>query len=134
MPALPAALARPSKRTGRRILALALTTGLAATGLVALSTAGTASAATAFTPDDLVVYRVGDGSTALSSAAAPVFLDEHTPAGSLVQSVPLPTAASGANRPLPAAGSSSSEGLLTLSADGRYLVAPGCSAAVGTKK
>ncbi|GAA5182648.1 hypothetical protein GCM10023322_20030 [Rugosimonospora acidiphila] len=104
------------------------TAALVATG------SGPAAAADGFTPGDLVVYRVGDGSTALSSAAAPVFLDEYSPDGTLVTSVPLPTAASGANNPLVASGSATSEGLLTLSADGRYLIAPGYDAAVGTKK
>ncbi|GAA4667054.1 hypothetical protein GCM10025780_06380 [Frondihabitans cladoniiphilus] len=114
------------------MLGVALATAVTATSLVGLASA--AHAATAFTPGDLVVYRVGDGSSALSSAATAVFLDEYTPAGRLVQSVPLPTTASGANNPLTASGTSGSEGLLTLSADGRYLVAPGYAASVGTKK
>lgn len=106
---------------------------LCAGGIVATGTSP-ASAATSFTPGDVVVYRVGDGSTALSGTAAPVFLDEYSPSGTLVQSVPLPTTASGTNNPLVASGSASSEGLLTLSGDGRFLVAPGYDTAVGTKK
>src|SRR6476646_382680 len=35
----------------------------------------------AFTPGDLVVYRVGDGSASLTGIATAVFLDEYTPAG-----------------------------------------------------
>jgi hypothetical protein len=93
-----------------------------------------AADAAGFTPGDVVVYRVGDGSTALSGTAAPVFLDEYTAAGALVRSVPMPTTASGPDNPLVASGSASSEGLLTLSADGRYLLAPGYDAAVGTTK
>ena len=49
-------------------------------------------ATTAFTPGNFVAVRVGDGSATLTSAAAPVFLAEYTPAGTLVQTIPLPTA------------------------------------------
>ena len=84
------------------------------------------------TSGNLVVYRVGDGSTALSSVATPVFLDEYTPAGVLVQSIPLPTAISGANRIITASGTATSEGLITRSIDGRYIFVTGYDAAVGT--
>ena len=86
----------------------------------------------AFTPGNIVVYRVGDGTGVLSAAAAPVFLDEFTPAGALVQSVPMPTAVVASNRRLTAAGNSTSEGFLTRSVDGNYLVVPGYDAAVAT--
>ena len=85
-----------------------------------------------FTPGDLVIYRVGDGSSALSGASQEVFLDEDTPTGTLVQSVAMPTAVSGANLRLTASGTATSEGLLTRSADGRFLVAPGYDADTGT--
>jgi hypothetical protein len=117
-----------------RKLAIGLSVALGAMAIV-VSGIGAASAATsAFVPGDIVVYRIGDGVGTLSSAAAPVFLDEYTPAGTLVQSVPLPTAADGANNPLVASGSATSEGLLTLSGDGRFLIAPGYDATVGTTK
>ena len=61
-----------------------------------------------FTPGNLVVLRVGDGSGTLSSAATPVFLDELTPSGALVRSVPLPTATAGTNRRLTMSGSATS--------------------------
>jgi predicted extracellular nuclease len=86
----------------------------------------------AFTPGNIVIYRVGTGSAALGSAATAVFLDEYTPSGTLVQSIALPTADSGANQTLTASGTSTSEGLLTLSTDGHYLVLAGYDAAVGT--
>ena len=92
---------------------------------VALSLAGTLSAnhasAAAFTLGDLVVVRVGDGSAALSSAATATFLDEYTPGGVLVQTIPLPTALSGLNQPLTLSGSATSEGFLALSQNGLYL-------------
>ncbi|MBB5872696.1 putative extracellular nuclease [Allocatelliglobosispora scoriae] len=105
----------------------------------AAATFGSLPAAAAdFTPGNLVVLRVGDGSGALSSAATPVFLDEFTPSGTLVRSVPMPTATVGANRRLTLSGSATSEGTLTLSADGHFLTLggydtdPGTAAVAGT--
>jgi DNA/RNA endonuclease G (NUC1) len=89
--------------------------------------------AASFASSNLIVYRVGDiGPTALSSAATPVYLDEYTPAGTLVQSIAMPLAASGANRRLTASGTAASEGLLTRSVDGKYIILAGYDAAVGT--
>src|SRR5262245_24809049 len=94
--------------------------------------------AASFAQGNLVVLRVGTGSAALSSAATQVFLDEYTPAGGLVQSVPLPVAGSGSQRRLTMSGSATSEGALALSADGRYLTLagydtdPGTAAVAGT--
>ncbi len=88
--------------------------------------------AAAFTAGNLVVYRVGTGSGTLGTSAAAVFLDEYTPSGTLVQTIAMPTAVSGSNRRLTAAGSSTSEGFLTRSADGQYIVLAGYDADVGT--
>jgi 2',3'-cyclic-nucleotide 2'-phosphodiesterase (5'-nucleotidase family) len=96
---------------------------------VALPGAGYAAG---FGSGDVVVLRAGDGSGALSSAAAAVFLDEFTATGSKVQSLPLPTAVSGSNKPLAIAGSSTADGALRRSADGRYLTLSGYAAAPGT--
>ena len=109
---------------------LALLSG--ATAAVGGGTAQAADPGGTFTAGDAVVYRVGDGTSTLSGAAVPVFLDEYSPAGALVRSVELPTTADGADKPLVASGSAASEGGLTLSADGRYLVATGYGTAVGT--
>ncbi len=81
--------------------------------------------------NDLVVYRVGTGSATLTSASTAVFLDEYTTTGTLVQSIPLPTSASGSNNPLTASGTASSEGGLTISGNGQYLLATGYDAAPG---
>jgi hypothetical protein len=89
-------------------------------------------AATAFTAGNVVVYRVGDGTAVLGATATAVFLDEYTPSGVLVQSIPLPTAVSGSNRRLTASGSATTEGFLTLSADGRFIVLTGYDAPLGT--
>ncbi len=116
--------------TARRALA-----GLTAVALLAPAQALLAAPAHAATPADgnIVVARVGTGgSSALSSAAAPVFLAEYSSSGALVKTVALPTAASGSNRPLMMSGSASSEGALTLSPDGRYLAFAGYAAAPGT--
>src|SRR5579875_2801627 len=84
-----------------------------------------------FAPGNLVIYRVGDGATTLTTAAAPVFLDEYTPTGTLVRSVPMPIKASGANKPLTASGTSFTEGMVNRSADGRFLVLTGYAQELG---
>src|SRR5438552_8037486 len=85
----------------------------------------------AFRPGDLVIYRVGDGSGSLVNTGNAVFLDEYTPAGALVQSVALPTSASGSNQPLIASGIATSEGLITRSIDGRSIVLAGYGTTIG---
>ncbi|RZL13110.1 MAG: T9SS type A sorting domain-containing protein [Hymenobacter sp.] len=100
--------------------------------VAAFSAAPLLASAAPFKPGNIVVARVGNGSTALSAAAAEVFLDEYTPSGTLVQSIALPTAVGVNNRILTAAGSATSELSLTRSADGHYLVLAGYGAAPGT--
>lgn len=82
-----------------------------------------------YTPGNLVVVRVGDGGSSLSTASALTYLEEYTPAGVLQSSIQL-NAVGTANK-LTNSGSSTSEGILTLSADGRYLLAAGYNAEVG---
>ena len=86
----------------------------------------------AFAPGNIVVVRYGDGSAALTNAGTSIFLDEYTPSGALVQTIPLPTSTSGANKRIVGSGTAATEGLMTLSADGRCLVIPGYDAAPGT--
>jgi MYXO-CTERM domain-containing protein len=83
--------------------------------------------AAAFTPGDLVIYRVGDGTNALANTGNAVFLDEYSPSGSLVQSIAVPTtdAAASAGHSLIASGTATSEGLLTLSPNGQFLALTG---------
>lgn len=88
--------------------------------------------AAAFGSFNLVVTQVGDGTAALTNAATAASLQEYTIGGSLVQSLPLPTVASGANLALTVSGTSTSEGFLTLSPDGQYLTIAGYNAAPGT--
>ncbi|MBS1712713.1 MAG: hypothetical protein JST30_00100 [Armatimonadetes bacterium] len=94
--------------------------------------ASAAAFAAPFTPGNIVVSRVGDGSAALNSAATAVFLDEYTPAGILVQTIALPTALDGENRILTSSGSATSEGFVALSVDGKGVAIAGYDAPVGT--
>jgi hypothetical protein len=90
------------------------------------------SLAAAFTPGDLIVLRVGDGVTALSTAAAACYLEEYTAAGTLVQTIPMPTAVGGGNNALTLGGSSTAEGFLELSGNGQLLTLAGYNAVPGT--
>jgi hypothetical protein len=84
-----------------------------------------------FAKGDLIVVRVGNGSAALTSASAPVFLDEYTPAGSYVRTVSLPTTVVGPNQQVTLAGTSIAEGALARSVDGRYITLGGYATAPG---
>src|SRR5690349_19870259 len=84
-----------------------------------------------FTPGNIIIVRVGSG-TALSNAGAPVFLEEYTPAGVLVQIIPMPTVISGSNKRFVVTGTSTSEGNLTLSNDKHFITLTGYDADVGT--
>lgn len=100
--------------------------------VLALTTVGAASVLAApFTPGNVVVYRPGDGSGALTTASTPLFLDEYTPAGLLVQSIALPIAGT-SPAPLTASGSSTADGMLSTSADGQFLAVPGYNVPPGT--
>ncbi|MEO6593252.1 MAG: hypothetical protein ABIP94_00700 [Planctomycetota bacterium] len=97
-------------------------------------TALLASIATAqITPGNLVVTRVGDGTAALSNASTAVFLDQYTTAGLPGgPTIAMPIAAAGANMAVTNSGSATSEGFLTQSVDGRYLISVGYGTAPGT--
>jgi hypothetical protein len=85
-----------------------------------------------FTPGNLVVCRIGDGVSALTSSATAVFLDEYTTGGILVQSVAMPTTLSGSNLPLTLSGNATSECQLSRSPDGKYVIVTGYGALLGT--
>ena len=87
-------------------------------------------------PGNIVIYRVGDGSTVLGATAAPVFIDEHligpftliTKSSPVVKSIALPAKHGSApmgNYLLTAYGNGTSEGFITRSVDGKYLVFSG---------
>lgn len=109
----------PVRRGARRALVLALLSSFAA-------------AQSPMTPGNLIAVRVGDGVTALTAAAAPVFLDEYSPAGALVQTFSLPTTASGNQHACTQAGTATTEGSISRTVDGRYFLVTGYAAAPGT--
>jgi hypothetical protein len=93
----------------------------------------------AFTAGNLALVRVGDGSAGLSNAGTAVFIDEYKTDGTAVNTGntpsngnPLPTMVSEDNFRLVGSGSATSEGTLTRSSNGQYLVLTGFDAATGT--
>ncbi len=109
---------------------LSVTGALRAT-VAAAALAAAALAQSPLTIGNVFIVRVGDGVAALSNAATATFLDEYTPTGTLVQSIPMPTTASGLNQPLTNSGTATSEGFLNVSLNGIYLTLAGYSAAPG---
>jgi hypothetical protein len=110
---------------------------MTAVGLGIALTFGAASAASAapFTSGNVVVCRVGSGApAALINTGNPVFLDEYTSAGALVQSIAMPTTVTAItpNKALVASGTASSECGLTRSADGKFLIVTGYGAPIPT--
>jgi hypothetical protein len=87
-------------------------------------------AGTCVTPSFDVV-RLGNGSAVTAGVTVPVFIDRYSLTGALLGSTPLPTAVSGSNQPLTLVGSEVSEGDLTTSVDGRFLVMAGHNYAPG---
>jgi len=85
-----------------------------------------------FSLGNVIVARIGDGASTLSSAAAPVFVDEYTSSGTLVQSIAMPTSSSGSNKALTSTGSANSDGFLSISANGLYVLLTGYNAVPGT--
>ncbi len=106
------------------------------TGWLLLATAAISAAREA--DADLYVTQVGDGAATLTSGSTAATIQIFTDAGAPLSSMALPTAASGANKPLTLSGSATSEGFLTLSTNGQYLTiggyaaAPGVASIVGT--
>lgn len=111
-------------------------TRMTSVGIALALAAGLASAASAqFYAGKLVVSQVGlDGSTtALTNAATAARLKEFSIVGAATGTVvDLPVAVSGANLRVTNSGTATSEGQLSLSADGSRLVFAGYDAAVGT--
>ncbi len=97
------------------------------TGLLGISIC---AAQAQFTAGDLVVLRDGTGSSALSSAGTAIFLDQYTTSpGGFVSTTTIPSTGLSA---LVDSGTATSEGQLSLSSDGRYLVVAGYNTNAGT--
>jgi hypothetical protein len=100
------------------------------------------------TPGNILIYRVGKGDSTLTAAAFPVFLDERSitlggilsGSAPIVQSIALPATTSNAdtitngNHILTATGNGGTEGLLTRSVNGKYVVFGGYEDASDTSK
>jgi hypothetical protein len=97
-----------------------------------LAIASILSAQTPVVPGNILVVRVGTGAAALTNAATATFVDEYTPTGTLVRSIPMPTTPGGAQRALTNSGTATSEGHLSSSPDGRFYALAGYDAAPGT--
>lgn len=82
-----------------------------------------------FTSGQLVVFQVGDGTAALTNNGTPIFLKEFTKSGTPGVNITIPT--TGANAVV-ASGTAGSEGLITRSADGAYIVFGGYNCVAGT--
>src|SRR5579862_124126 len=96
--------------------------------LLQLSLAAIANAQS-FTPGNLAVLRIGDGTQTLSSSGNSLFVDQYTPAGALANTVTIPDTGGQA---LLASGTASSEGGLTRSMDRSELVLPGYNVSRGS--
>ncbi len=96
------------------------------TVIAAVIAAGSLATATAapLTSGNLLIYRVGDGSAALATTAAPVYLDEFTTSGTLVQSIWMGAVFS-------AVGNATTEGILSVSQDGSSIIFTGYNKAPG---
>ena len=79
----------------------------------------------------VAVLRVGDGVTALSTAAAALTIDRFSIDGSALASIALPTSFSASNQPCTLGGSTTSEGSLTRSTSGASLVVAAYGASPG---
>jgi hypothetical protein len=91
---------------------------------------GTCTYSGSFTAGNLVVSRMGDGTAfPTGSTTYQVFLEQMTPAGTAVSSLPMPTV--GGTR-LTQAASSTAEGFITRTPDGEAVVFAGYDAAAGS--
>lgn len=81
---------------------------------------------------NLLVVRVGSGSSILTNSATAVYLDEYTPAGVLVKTIPMPTIDAGTNKKLTLSGTSAFEGYPVLSPDEETVSLFGYNSAPGT--
>ena len=92
-----------------------------------------------------MVSRIGDGAAALGTTTVAMFVDERTVSGALVQSIALPTVTAGSvnQMTLPPMnpllclstyqpGVPATVGMVTLSADGRYVSLFGMKVPLGT--
>ncbi|MFA4869634.1 MAG: hypothetical protein WC623_15625 [Pedobacter sp.] len=85
-----------------------------------------------FSPNNLLVVRVGDGNSGLNADAAPVFLNEYTTTGSVVQSIPMPVSGRGSHGAFVLSGDNPSQGYSSFSANGQFVTLIGYDASPKT--
>ncbi|MDA3616769.1 T9SS type A sorting domain-containing protein [Polluticaenibacter yanchengensis] len=78
-----------------------------------------------FTAGNFIVMRIGDGAAAPANTGALAFLDEYTFTGTLVQSVAIPGTTNGANKGLIINGTATADGMISRSANGKYVAFAG---------
>lgn len=98
---------------------------LTAAVAVVLGMSSTAVEAAAFTNGNLVVSRVGNGTTALVNTGGGISLLEYTTTGSLVQTIEVSTFDGTTHTGLQWSGTATSEGAISLSQDGQSLTLVG---------
>ena len=98
--------------------------------MAAVIAASLSAAHAQFTAGNLVVLQDGTGSAPLSNVGTALYLDQFTTApGGFVNALAIPSSGSSA---LVNSGTAGSEGQLSLSADGQYIVLAGYNATAGT--
>ncbi len=121
--------------TGSYSGSIAITSTGAAGSPAAIAVSGSVFSGT-FTPGNLSVETIGNGSTTLTSAASAINVREYSTTGTLTNTFVLPSAASSLPTAAPwymtESGSATSAGQINRSADGRFLVLPGYNALLGT--
>jgi len=80
--------------------------------------------------NNVVVYQIGDGTNALSTTTAAVSLREFTPGGTPVQTISMP--GSGVGTKLVGVGTTTTEGTLSISPDGRWIAFGGYDIGTGS--
>jgi len=110
------------RRHGKKSTPILATVSVA----VLLVVASLAARAGTFTPGNLVVERLGDGTQALATTGNTIFMDEFTPGGTAVQSIKIDDSDSSA---LIDDGTANTTGGMTLSANGQLLCFPGYNTA-----
>lgn len=85
-------------------------------------------------PTEFMVVRVGDGTAALTSAATAAFVERRKISDGMLVGTPiaLPTMVNGTTKRLTLGGSTVSEGALSRSANGAYVLIAGYDAALAT--
>lgn len=84
-----------------------------------------------FTPGNVVIERQGDGAANLNASAAPIYFDEMTTNGALVQSIEVTSNGASALTDVGNTGGDVSGGM-TLAANGSFIVFPGYNTNSGT--